>query len=623
MSQELTSHAGQELPQRDQQLLRETQALTARLAVVNEVSQAVTAALDIDAILEVVVEQTKWVLDYDRCRIALRNRDGVTYRQWWLYNPAYLTAGTPEARTGAEVQSCALGEGLAGWVISHSQVLRLNGDEELAPRGKGLEETVVDTDTGTSVLALPLTGDGETFGSLIFESQQPDAYHDADVRLGTILAAQIAVAIRNAQLLEESRRRAEHIEALNTITRAITASLDIDEVFQTFAVQTRRLIEHDRLSIALLDDDGETLKAYAVAADGDSTLSSGVELPIEGTAVGWVVANRQPLLQPDTQSARFAEDEALLQNGIRSYVDVPLSVKGDVIGTLNVGCRRPNAFGPADVETLTEIANQVAVSIQSQRLHAETQRFAEKLERRVKERTHELEEVQAQLIAAERFAAAGRLAAAIAHEINNPMQSIRSGLELLARRVPDSDDVSRQYIDILLEEQARVSGIIQQMLDFYRPPQRGRKPTVINDVIRSVLRLIEVNRHEVHVVTQLHPELPLVRANADQLKQVFLNLALNAIEAMSNKGRLTITTAGSGDDVVIKVIDEGPGIAARDIGHIFEPFYTTRPDGLGIGLSVSRSLIEAHGGAISVRSREGEGATFEIRLPASEETGDG
>lgn len=596
-----------------QQLLKETQALSARLAVVNEVSQAVTAALSLDAILEVVVEQAKWVLDFDRCRIALRNGDGATYRQWWLHNPSSSEAGPPQTRNRA------LEEGLAGWVISHSQVLRLDSDDDLPAPAEGSGELFIDMPATTSILALPLRAKGETKGALIFESQQPHAYSDADVRLGTILAAQIAIAIRNAQLLEESRQRAAYIEALSAITGAIAASLEIDEVFQTFAVQTRRLVQHDRMSIALLTEDSETLRVFAVTPGSDSAPDLNVELPMGGSAVGWVVKNGKPLIQPETQDNRFLEDGSLLRSGIRSYLDVPLSVKGDVIGSLNVGCRRPNAFGPADVETLTEIAHQVAITIHNQQLHAETQRFAEQLEQRVKERTRELEELQAQLIEAERFAAAGRLAAAIAHEINNPMQSIRSGLELLARQIPDEDDISRQYIGILLDEQARVSRIVQQMMDFYRPPHGDRELTDANDVIRRVLQLITIDRPSLEIEAQLDPELPLIKVNADQLKQVLLNLALNGIEAMAGRGRLTATTARSADGITIGFTDEGSGIAMRDIGHIFEPFYTTKPDGLGIGLSVSRSLIEAHGGRIQVRSREGEGTTFEIHLPATPE----
>jgi signal transduction histidine kinase len=624
MSQEPTATISQEILRHYQQLLQETRAMSARLAVVNEVSQAVTAALDLDAILEVVVEQTKWVLDHDRCRIALRNRDGRSYRQWWLFNPADPDAGTPEARTRAEKQDHPLDEGLAGWVIHHAQLLNLDRDEDLLSLEEGLRAVLLNTETLTSVLALPLTVDGDTIGALLFESRQRRAYDDGDVRLGTILAAQIAIAIRNAQLYEESRHRAEHIATLNAITRAMTASLDIDEVFQTFAVQVKRLIEHHRMSIALLDEDGKALHVYAMAADRRPGLDASAELPaVEGSAVGWVVTNRKPLVQPETRLLRFKEDEILLRDGIRSYLAVPLSVKGEVIGTLNVGCRRPHAFGPSDVQTLTEIANQIAISIQNQRLHAETQRFAEELERRVRERTRELEEVQAQLIEAERFAAAGRLAAAIAHEINNPMQSIRSGLELLARRIPQHDEVSRQYVEILLEEQARVSGIIHQMLDFYRPARGHREPTDINGVIRHVLRLAEIDRHETRIETQLDPNLPLVHANADQLKQVFLNLTLNAIEAMSRGEHLTVTTATAEDEIVIRFADEGPGITAEDRERIFEPFYTTKPGGLGIGLSVSRGLIEAHGGRISVHSEEGRGTTFEIRLPVTQEADDG
>ncbi len=609
------AHPDASLPtllRRYEQLLRETQAISARLAVVNEVSQAITATLDLDTILEVVVEQTKWALDYDRCRIALRDPDGLSYHQWSLYD----AAGGDETGDGEH----PLHEGLAGWVMRGGRPLRLGGREP-PPEDATLKAALAEVDTCNSVLALPLSVDGDPIGALIFESRHPQAYDDADLRLGTTLAAQIATAIRNARLYEESQRRAERIAALNAITRAMAESLDIDEVFQTFAVQTRRLIRHHRMSIALLDTAGAKLRVYAVTPQSGERvgLDSGVALPVQGSAVGWVVTHGKPLIQPDTRMRRFLEDAVLLKSGIRSYLDVPLIVKGEVIGTLNVGCREPDAFGAAEVETLTEIANQVAIIIQNQRLHAETQRFAERLEERVRERTRELREVQAQLIEAERFAAAGRLAAAIAHEINNPMQSIRSGLELLARRLPEEDDVSRQYIEILLEEQARVSGIIRQMLDFYRPPQGQRAPTDVNEVIERVLRLATMDHPETQVETRLARDLPRVYADADQLKQVFLNLVLNAVEAMARKGRLTVTTATAGDWVVIRFQDEGPGIPAADRQRIFEPFYTTKPEGLGIGLSVSRSLIEAHGGKIAVHSREGKGTTFEIRLPAMQE----
>ncbi|RME47202.1 MAG: GAF domain-containing protein, partial [Chloroflexi bacterium] len=375
MNQQLTNLNGPELEKRYRQLLQETRVMSARLAVVNEVSRAVSTALELDAVLEVVVEQTKWVLDYDRCHIALRNQDDETYRQWWLYNPADQADSAPSAQARAQAQNFPLSEGLAGWVIRHSQILR-PGERTPARRDAGFAESPLPAEAAGSTLALPLTADGETIGALIFESRQRGAYNDADVRLGTILAAQIAVAIRNAQLLEESRRRTAYIEALNAISRAINASLDIDEVFQTFAIQTRRLIEHDRMSIALLDAGRKTLHVHAVSTDGESALDTGVELPIEGSAVGRVVTRRQPIIQPDTRQGQFQEDKRLHEIGIRSYLDVPLTVKGEVIGTLNVGCRRPNAFSPTDVETLTEIANQVAISIQNQRLHAETQQFA-------------------------------------------------------------------------------------------------------------------------------------------------------------------------------------------------------------------------------------------------------
>jgi two-component system NtrC family sensor kinase len=235
--------------------------------------------------------------------------------------------------------------------------------------------------------------------------------------------------------------------------------------------------------------------------------------------------------------------------------------------------------------------------------------------------------LEQQLAESEKLAAVGRLAAAVAHEINNPLEAIKNALYLLVTRIP-ADDPNRSFLEIASRETERVSAIIRQMLGFYRQTP-FRQPVDVNHLLREVAALLErqLRRSRVTLTLQLSPHLPLVLGSGDQLKQVFLNLFLNAQEAMPEGGRLTVTThlAKDGDRelllpaewIVVQVQDTGIGIPEEHQRHIFEPFFSTKREqkGTGLGLWVSMGIIQQHGGQMRVRSRPGRGTTFIIALP--------
>lgn len=234
--------------------------------------------------------------------------------------------------------------------------------------------------------------------------------------------------------------------------------------------------------------------------------------------------------------------------------------------------------------------------------------------------------VEQQLFESEKLAAVGRLAAAVAHEINNPLEAIKNALYLvLSGSTPENPN--RKFLEIASKETDRMSGIIRQMLGFYRPAAE-KVPTDVNKVIEDTLTLLQrpLRQHRVSVQFEPGAELPTVLASPDQLKQVFLNLFLNAREAMAHGGALHIATRLSretdteflaGRYVLIQVRDTGAGIAEDQLPHIFEPFYSTKGEarGTGLGLWVSQGIIQDHGGQIKVRSRSGRGTTFTIALP--------
>jgi len=240
------------------------------------------------------------------------------------------------------------------------------------------------------------------------------------------------------------------------------------------------------------------------------------------------------------------------------------------------------------------------------------------MEREARQRAIELERSQAQLIQVEKLAAMGRLAASIAHELNNPLQAIQNCLHLVLRRsLPENK--KRQYLEMAQEEVERLIGIVQGMLEFYRPSKGQRAAVQVNTIIKNVLALAAKQLQHGHVTVhqRLRPDLPALQAVSDQLKQVFLNIVINAVEAMPEGGDLYIVTDLTPDGrwVTISFTDTGVGLSPEEQANIFEPFYTTKSKGTGLGLSVSYGIIERHGGNIEVQSKPGQGSRFIVKLP--------
>jgi two-component system NtrC family sensor kinase len=206
----------------------------------------------------------------------------------------------------------------------------------------------------------------------------------------------------------------------------------------------------------------------------------------------------------------------------------------------------------------------------------------------------------------------------LAHEINNPLQAIQNLLHL-SLEYEISDAKRHEFLEMARDETSRLITLVQQTLEFYRPAQPQAGPMDLNAAVQRVLALArkKLAHNDVEVELRLDPSLPPVTGMPDQIAQVFLNLIVNSAEAMSDGGRLVIESRVSNDHVEMIFADTGPGIAPEDLLHIFEPFYTTKHFGTGLGLAVSYSIVESHQGILSVDSVPGQGATFIVRLPAA------
>jgi signal transduction histidine kinase len=240
------------------------------------------------------------------------------------------------------------------------------------------------------------------------------------------------------------------------------------------------------------------------------------------------------------------------------------------------------------------------------------------MRRAIADREARLRSAQAEMIHREKLAAMGRLVAQLSHEINNPIYNIQNCLEALERR-GDPADPNREFLTLAQEELARLAGLTRRLLDQSRPQSDASSLLNLNALVTRVLTLArpELEGRGVEVAARLQPDLPPVVAHPEAIQQVLANLVANAGDAMAGGGRLSVTTRADGDAVEVVVEDTGAGISERDLPHIFEAFYTTKPGvtGIGLGLFVSEGIIRGHRGRIDVESTPGQGSRFVVRLP--------
>jgi two-component system NtrC family sensor kinase len=369
------------------------------------------------------------------------------------------------------------------------------------------------------------------------------------------------------------------------------------------------------------------LVLVSVYAD-EGYLSPSARLPADTGISGWVLKHEEPLLLGNVveDDRYWTPPDLEIPTTLRAVVAVPLLSQGEAIGVLWVGSAEADRYTREDLHTLQALASSLSIAVQNAQLYQDLRALL-----RERERT------QAHMIHTEKMAALGRLVASLAHEINNPLQAVQGCLTLGREELGDieirSEDAEAlaYYLNIAEDEIERISGIVRRMRDFYRPAREGMKPTNVHDVLGGIIALTnkQLQHSNVDIEREWQEDLPEVLGNADHLKQVFLNLVLNAIDAMPEGGTLTIRTgpgrmpAGEGlpDTATVRIDfkDTGSGIPKEVLSRIFEPFFTTKEHGSGLGLSISYNIIRSHNGDIIVTSEEGDGTTFTILLPVKEE----
>jgi two-component system NtrC family sensor kinase len=296
----------------------------------------------------------------------------------------------------------------------------------------------------------------------------------------------------------------------------------------------------------------------------------------------------------------------------------PLGVMAEATGKIAAGdlAHRIEVESKDEVGQLARSFNRMTEELRN--AHEDLTQWGRTLERRVEERTRELREIQDQLIQSEKLGSLGKMAAGVAHEINNPLTAILINAHLLLERCGD-DASNREALTLIAEETARCAQIVSGLLDFARQTPSMAIPCDINEIIERTLQLLEkqASVRNIQFLKVLDRSLPFIAVDKNKIQQVFSNLTLNACEAMPKGGTLVITSRLSRDGTGLEVLfsDTGVGIPARDLTKIFDPFFTTKTFGTGLGLAISYGIIRQRGGTINVQSQVGQGSTFTVRIP--------
>ena len=466
-----------------------------------------------------------------------------------------------------------------------------------------------------SELCVPMKVRERVIGVLNVESDQAGRFTAADEQILQTLANQAAAAIENARLYREAREQTRLLATINAVGSAITSSLDTDVILRRLLEMTCRAVDAERGSFLWLDEKSGEL-VFALSMEDEQASLGGQRLPPGQGIAGWVARYGEPVIINDvSQDPRYnGTAEQLTGVSVRSVLCAPLRYRERTLGVVEIVNKRGDDFTEKDMALLKAVSSAAASALENARLYAEQKRLLRKQR-----------QAQARLIQAEKMGALGRLTASITHEINNPLQAVQGCLTLVSEELNSErrDEVMQRYLGIAEGEILRIAEIVRRMRDFYRPAQEEMKPTDIRSVVESVLALSNKQLQHRHVTVHQEWEtpLPLVQANPDHLKQVFLNLVLNAMDAMPDGGELFISgdLEQSADArkpyLRLRFRDTGEGIDPKALPRLFEPFFTTKEDGSGLGLYISYGIIQAHQGRITASNAEGGGAVFTILLP--------
>jgi len=392
----------------------------------------------------------------------------------------------------------------------------------------------------------------------------------------------------------------EFYDVFRDVVESVHSSTDVGEVMDLVVWKFTDILDAKGTLLRILNlrtDEVELGSAYGLS---ERYLAKG---PLIGksTIVDIHDLNKAVVSDDLRADSHVQHPREAFEEGIRMLLDLPIGLRENVIGVIRVFFAEKRTFTKKEMDFMLAVAAQCACAIERARLFEEERSRYDQL-----------------ALQTEKLSALGRMAAGIAHEINNPLAGILLYSTNLRKKYPD-ELIIGEALGIVIQETIRCRRIIQDLLEFSRQRDSMKVEANLNEVIEKALSLLENELHLHHITVEkdLTSQVPNHLLDVSQMQQVFVNLLLNAIEATQPNGRIAIFshTDPGFKSIIVEVSDTGCGIPAENIPRIFEPFFSTKPKGTGLGLAVSYGIIQNHRGDFQVHSQPGEGTRFVVTIP--------
>jgi signal transduction histidine kinase len=572
------------------------------LSAIEEIDQELSATLNFEQVIDLVVQKAMAVTSASAGLIAIVDEEKTGLL-------LLAEKGYPAEIGAYRHQPWSLEQGIVGRVVR-------TGELELVPDvAQDLYYTEVIPET-RSQLTVPIVREGEVIGAVVLESPRVAGFTKEEAFFVRHLAEHAAIAIANAQLYEAAQKKAEELATLNEISRAVTSTLDLDEVFKLVMQKINETFEVEAGSLLLLDERTNEL-VFKVTLEGGAERLAGFRMKVGQGIVGQVVQTGKPLLVSDPQNDPrwYSEVSEKLKFPTRSILCVPLMAKDGVIGAIQLLNKSDGEFNRGDMERLSAMAASIAIAVENARLYEELQRANEGLE--------ELNEAKSEFVSV------------VAHELRTPMTSIKGYTEmLLSGTMGELTEKQKHFLEVVHANAGRLGKLVSDLLDISRI-ETGKikldiQPLQLEEIIEEATDIIasQVEAKNLQLEVRIADGLPSVQGDRDRILRVLTNLLDNACN-YTPEGGITLSVHPVDASLQVSVTDTGIGISPEDQKRLFERFFRAahpvvrEQRGTGLGLSIAKSIIELHGGTIWVESELDQGSTFSFTLPVMEAKRDG